>query len=122
MFSLVVGAAILIAATIILFIETSMPLAPQVFIAVSELFLLLLMFRPDNVRRKEIDAHMNAILKFNDEQKTVEKCKGCAHIREPFGKCSVYLYPWEAWVNGYDGICDRYKKIHQDAKEGGLDG
>lgn len=122
MFSLVIGAIILIVATIILFIETSIPLAPQIFIGVSELFLLLLMFRPDSIRRKEMDDHMNAILKFNDEQKIVEKCKGCIHVREPFGKCAVYLYPWEAWVNGYDGICNRYKEGDKTRREGELSG
>lgn len=120
MFSLVIGAVILITATIILFIETSMPLAPQIFIGVSELFLLLLMFRSDSTRRKEMDDHMNAILKFNDEQKIVEKCKGCIHVREPFGKCSIYLYPWEAWVNGYDRVCNGYKQGDQIRREGEL--
>lgn len=122
MFSVFVGVIILIAATIILFIETSMPLAPQIFIGVSELFLLLLMFRPDSTRRKEKDDHMNAMLKFNDEQKIVGKCNGCIHIREPFGKCSIYLYPWEAWVNGYDRICNSYKHGGQISAEGELNG
>lgn len=122
MFTMTIGLVIMVAATIIFFIESSLPLAPKIFIAVAELFLLVLLFRPDSVRRKEMDEHMNAMLKFNDEQKIVEKCKGCIHVREPYGKCSVYLYPWEAWVHGYNRVCEHYQPAEQIRREGDLSG
>lgn len=118
----VIGALIIASTVIILFIETKLPLASKMFITIGEFFLLFLIFRPDSIRRKETDDYMNAMLKFNDEQKIVDKCIGCVHIREPYGKCSVYLFPWEAWSKGHNHICDDYKKSDKTQKAGEADG
>ena len=109
MWSMLIAALIVGGLVIILIVERDWPVVTQVFAALLVFLLLLMSYRPTSVKENEKKEFVNNILKWYDQQRVVDKCRGCIYIKEYDNTCQKYMFPWEAW-RAYKK-CPDYKKV-----------
>ncbi len=109
MWSLLLAALIIGGLVVVLAVDHALPLVVQGFAACLVFLLLLMSFRPSNVKENERKEFVNNILKWRDQQRVVDKCRDCIHIKEFDNTCQKYMFPWEAW-RAYKK-CPDYKKV-----------